>query len=357
MLPTAPQLLAHPMLGPLIRRLQAHPKRIVFPEPEDPRVFQVAQRFVELECASPILVGNKSRLREMARQENVSTEFIRLLQPDETSEFQPFCERYKRTRRYLRRPVPDTESIMAQPGYFAAMLTLYNGADAIVGGNCELPAVFFRSLLHILPLQFGVDSATSFLPVFLPDRPEIGDGGRLILADCAVIPSPTIAQTAQMAAEAAQAATGLLAARPRIALLSFANRDSTRTASTEKTLAAVELTRQRLREYGLSDTAEVDGPLQLDAALDQDAATRKAGPSSVAGRANVLVFPDLNSSHIAFKLLKLIGNAETFGHQIVGLTRPAAQVSRVASEISLFGAAILAAHQSALMRPKLLLEA
>jgi phosphate acetyltransferase len=352
------ELLVHPLLGPLIRRLRAHPKRVVFPDGQDPRVLRVAAKLVELGCVSPILLGSKPEITALAKQEGISLEFVRILRPQDSSDFQAYCERYRRTSRYLRRPIPDVEEIMVKPSYFAAMMALYNAADAIVGGNDSVPSAYFRSLFHILPRQIGLDSSTSFLPIFLPERRDLGANGVLFLTDCAVIPSPTIGQLAYAAVATGRAAEEILSERPRIAFLSFATRTTARSLSTEKTSAAVAMARMLLQQQPLkvSGEMELDGPLQLDSALDPAAAARKAGPGPVAGKANVLVFPDLNSSHISFKLLQLLGHAETFGHHVIGLTRPAAQVSQVAPEITILGAALFAAHQSAELRPLLLAE-
>lgn len=324
--------------------LQRSPKRVVFPEGNDPRVLRVAAELVRLECVSPILLGKRREIDQTAHDLGISMEFIGVVQPTESSDFQAYCERYRRMHKIQRRIIRMPEETMALPQYFAAMMVQWGAADAIVGGNQTYPAGFFRALFHIIKRLPELDSATSCLPVWIPSRPDLGHDGVLFLTDCAVVPTPTVGQLAHSAVETAAVAGALLGTRPKVAMLSFSTKGTARTVSTEKMLAATEFARRLAAAQRVE--ADIDGELELDAALFPRPAEQKAPHSLVSGRANVLVFPDLNSSHMAYKLLEHLAGAECYGQMVLGLARPAVQVSRVECESTIFGAAICAAYRA-----------
>lgn len=328
----------------LVEMLRRHPKRVVFPEANDIRILRVAAELVRLECVSPILLGRRKLIESLAATEGIPMDFIGVVEPEESSDFQAYCERYRRSQRLRHRVIRTPAEIIAKPHYFAAMMMQYGAADAVVGGNTIIPAAFFRALLQIIKRQDHLDSASSCMPMRLPHHPDLGHDGMLFLADCAVIPSPTVGQLANIAVETAKVAGPLLQERARVAMLSFSTKGSARTTSTHKILAATEMARLRASQQRIP--MEIDGEMQLDAALVPSVAERKCPQGTVAGKANILVFPDLNAAHIAYKILHHIAGAECYGQMVLGLTRPASQVSRVADEITIFGAAICAAYLS-----------
>jgi phosphate acetyltransferase len=335
---------ANTFLAPMVEILRRHPKRIVFPSGLDPRVLRVAAELVRLEAVAPVLLGDRRAIRAMAAELGISLEFIGVIDPADSDDFDFFCERYRRVQKARLRGVADAREVMVKPAYFAAMMVQYGYADGIVGGNEGFPAAFFRALFHLIRPLPGRDSASSCLPAYLPGRPDIGVNGTIFLADCAVIPTPTMGQLAMTAVESARAAALLLGVKPRVAMISFSTRGSARNTSTTKVLAAMELARAQAKQW-LVDM-EIDGELQLDAAIDPDTMQRKAPGSPLGGKANVLIFPDLNASHVAFKMLEYAAGAETYGQNVLGLARPAAQVSRVAKDRSILGAALCTAMRA-----------
>ena len=339
---------ADAFIAPLVRYLRRHPKRIVFPDGHDPRVLRVAAELVRLEAVAPILLGNRRDIHATAKALGISLEFIGVIEPDHSDDFTLFCERFRKVERYRRIKSADPGEVMAKPPYFAAMMLQYGYADGLVGGNLMLPAAFFRALFYMLKKMPGLDTAGSCLPVRLPRSPALGTHGTLFLADCAVIPNPTVSQLAMLAVETARVAFSLLDEKPRVAMISYSTRGSVQNASTQKVLAATSLARDRARQQ--LDEMEIDGELEIDAALNPAAALAKAPGSILAGRANVLIFPDLNAAHAAYKLLEITAGAETSGQHILGLVRPAAHVSRVAGERTIFRAAIATAMRAVAYR-------
>lgn len=328
----------------MVEVLRRHPKRIVFPSGLDVRVLRVAAELVKTEAVAPLLLGNRKEIRALAAQEGIPMDFIGITDPAESDAFDFFCERYRRIEKVRRRRVLDAAEVMVKPAYFAAMMVQYGYADGIVGGNEGFPAAFFRALFHLIRPLPGRDSASSCLPAHLPHRPDLGVKGTLFLSDCAVIPTPTMSQMAMMAVETARAAALLLQEKPRVAMISFSTRGSARNASTTKVLAAMELARSQAKQLRVD--LEIDGEMQLDAAIDPETMHRKAPGSPLGGRANALIFPDLNAAHVAFKMLEYTAGAETYGQLVLGLARPAAQVSRVAKERTIFGAALCTAMRA-----------
>jgi phosphate acetyltransferase len=173
---------------------------------------------------------------------------------------------------------------------------------------------------------------------------RFGEQGVMFMADCGVIPEPTVDQLADIAVSTAQLAQRLLATRPRVALLSYSTKGSATHASIGRVQAATALAQQKARQKQLD--ADFDGELQVDAALVPDIAQRKLPDSQVAGRANVLVFPDLNSGNIASKLVQHVARANAYGQILLGLDRPAADVSRGSNAHDILGVAAIVGLQS-----------
>ena len=173
---------------------------------------------------------------------------------------------------------------------------------------------------------------------------RFGENGVLFMADCGVIPDPTVEQLADIAVSTAQLARHLLGVRPRVALLSFSTKGSATHPSIGKVQAATALARQKAQAKMLE--ADFDGELQVDAALVPEIAARKLPDSKVAGRANVLIFPDLNSGNIASKLVRHVGRANAYGQILLGLDRPAADVSRGSNAHDILGVAAIVGVQS-----------
>jgi phosphotransacetylase len=338
----------NPFLPTLIEQLRRHPKRVVFPEGNDVRILRVAAELARLECVSPILLGKRREIESTADLHGVPMEFIGVVHPEDSSDFPAYVARYRRISKIRRQAPRHPHETMAMPHYFAAMMAQYGAADAVVGGNQIFPAAFFRAMLHVIKRFPQTESVSSCMAAWLRHRPDLGADGVVFLTDCAVTPSPTVAQLACSAVETAKSLRALLGVRPRVAMLSFSTHGSTRTPGTEKMRAATALVRKQAGEQSLE--MDVDGELELDAALLPGPAEHKAPRSLVAGRANILTFPDLNSAHIACKLLEHIGGAQCYGQMVLGLSRPAVQISRVESEHAIFGAAICAAHRALLYR-------
>jgi phosphate acetyltransferase len=319
-----PHARAMPFIDSVFSRLRRHPKRIVFPEGENPRVLRAGRRYYELGLGVPILLGRRAIIEETAQRENVPFDHIGVINPAQADDLPDFCRFLETLDRYQKLGLADARALLLNPNYYAAMMVQHGRADGVVGGVAAPTSALLRPLLRLVKPSGGQHLVSSCV-IADTGRPEIGHEGVLVLADCGVIPEPDVTQLAGIALQAAHLARQLLGDTPRVALLSYSTKGSAVAAGTEKIAAAAALARQQAQERHLE--VEIDGEMQIDAALVPAAAQAKGAGGTVAGRANVLVFPDLNSGHTAGKLTALLG-AAAYGQILTGLTKPAADVSR-----------------------------
>ena len=247
-----------------------------------------------------------------------------MINPETSADLPDFCRFLETLDRYKNLGLADARETLLNPNYYAAMMVQYGRADGVVGGIDAPTSALLRPLLRLVKPS-GAQHLVSSCVVADTGRPDIGHNGLLVLADCGVIPSPDVDQLATIALQAAHLCRQLTGDTPRVAMLSFSTKGSAVTPDTEKVAAAAALARQQAQARHLE--VEVDGELQADAALLPSAARDKGVQSAVAGRANVLIFPDLNSGHIAGQLIRIFGG-HAYGQILTGLTKPSADVSR-----------------------------
>src|SRR5678815_5548423 len=330
-------------IGSVIEKLQRHPKRIVFPEGAEPRVLQAARQFFSLRLGAPILLGNRTKIKETAEALNISLEGIRMINPSESDDLDNFARRFELLRRYKGMKGFEAREAMLQPNYFGAMMVAMHQADGFVSGTSEFSGSVLRPLFQIIKVAPQATTASSCQVMEVEDS-RFGENGVLLMGDCGVIPDPTVEQLADIAVSTAQLARQLVGVRPRVALLSFSTKGSATHPSIGKVKAATALAERKAREKMIE--ADFDGELQVDAALVPELAARKLPESKVAGNANVLIFPDLNSGNIASKLVRHIARANAYGQILLGLDRPAADVSRGSNAHDILGVAAIVGTQS-----------
>ncbi len=335
-------------IGGVIEKLQRHPKRIVFPEGTEPRVLQAARQFYSLRLGAPILLGDRTRIKEAAERLNVSLEGVRIINPAESDQLGAFTHRYELLRRYKGIKETEAREAMLKENYFGAMMVAMHQADGLVSGTNEISGSVLRPLFQIIKVAPQTTTASSCMVMEVEDS-RFGENGVLFMADCGVIPEPTVEQLADIAVSTAQLARQLLSVRPRVALLSYSTKGSATHPSIGKVQAATALAQRKADEKRLP--ADFDGELQVDAALVPEIAARKVPSSKVAGRANVLIFPDLNAGNIGSKLIQHISRGNAYGQILLGLDRPAADVSRGSSAHDILGVAAIVGVQTVELPP------
>lgn len=323
-------------IGGILQKLQRHPKRIVFPEGTEPRVLQAARQFFTLQLGAPILLGDRTRIKELAARLNLSLEGVRIINPADSEELDRFASVFARHREGKGMTKDQAREVMLHPNYFGAMMVAMRQADGVVSGTNEAAGSVLRPLFQVFRRAPGVSTASSCMIMEVEDT-RFGHEGALFMSDCGVIPEPSVEQLADIAVSTASLALRLLGIRPRVAMLSFSTHGSAEHATVEKVRAAKDMAIEKAR--GIMLGADFDGDLQVDAALIPEVADLKHGDSPVAGRANVLVFPDLNSGNIGSKLVQHMARANAYGQIILGMDQPAADVSRGANAHDILGVA------------------
>jgi phosphate acetyltransferase len=330
-------------IGSVIEKLQRHPKRVVFPEGTEPRVLQAARQFYSLRLGAPILLGERAKVKEAAERINVSLEGIRIINPDESEDLDGFARRFEALRRGKGLKLEEARDALRLPNYYGAMMVAMHQVDGMVSGASDISGSVLRPLFQIVRVAPETRTASSCMILEIEDT-RFGENGVIFMADCGVIPEPSVEQLADIAVSSSLLARHLLGVRPRTALLSFSTKGSAAHFSTEKVQAATALARQRAKARHLE--ADFDGEMQVDAALVPEIAKRKMPDSPVAGRANVMVFPDLNSGNIASKLIQHVSRANAYGQILLGLDRPAAEISRGSNAHDVLGVAAIVGVQS-----------
>ena len=333
-----------PLIAKLAERLKRHPKRVVFPEGADPRILQAARKFATRGLGIPILLGDRAQIKSNAEKLDISLEHIRIIEPRRSSEWDNFVSKFQGLRRFKNMNDKEAADYLDNTNYFATLMLATGQADAIVSGATSKASSSLRPLLQIIPLHENVANMSS-LNIFDLEDPETGKDRELFLADCAVIPDPTAAQLCDIAVTTAALSYHLTNTKPRVALLSYTSKSvSSKNPTVAKIKAATVLARKKALELGIP--MDIDGELQVDAALDPIVASSKNIEGTVAGRANVLIFPDLHSANIASKLVHVLTRARNYGPILTGLKKPAAEISRGATASDIFGTAVMVASQA-----------
>ncbi len=311
------------LMETLIEKAKTLGKTIVLPESEDTRVLQAAEIVKKEGIATIILVGNPEKIKADAAGCSANIEGIEIIEPITYERLDEFVAELQKLREKKGMTLEEArEILLTEPRFFGAMLVRKGVADGMVAGSNSPTAKVLKAAIQVIGPKPGLKTVSSSF-IMITKTPNYGDNGIFVFSDSGAIPSPTVEQLGDIAISAAEKARFTVGMKePKVAFLSFSTMGSAEHEDVTKMQEAVRLLRERNVDF------DFDGELQLDAAIVPEIAAKKAPNSKVAGQANVLIFPDLNSGNIAYKIVERLAGAKALGPLIQGLAKPTHDLSR-----------------------------
>ena len=296
-------------------------QKIIFAEGEDERIIQAAEIVAKEGTAEIIVLGDLTEIKNIAAKKNIDLEGLEIIDPKKSEYIEEFSNEFYEMRKHKGINKEDAKKIIQDPLYFGTMMIYKNRAAGMVAGAANPTGNVLRPAFQIIKTKKGISTVSSAIIVLLKDK-DFGENGIITFADCAVNPTPNSEQLAEIAQSTAETVEDLLSFEAKIAMLSFSTMGSARHENVTNVQEAVEIAHNKFPDL------KVDGELQADAALVESVGVRKAPDSEIAGEANVLVFPDLQSSNIGVKLAQRLANSESIGPILQGLAAPINDLSR-----------------------------
>ena len=314
-------------------------KKIVLPEGIEERTICAVEQIKKENIAEPILIGNKEDILNKSKEINVDISGVTIIDPETSDKLQTYIEAFYELRKNKGITLSKAEKIVRDPLYFATMMVKLDDADGMVSGAIHTTGDLLRPGLQVIKTAKGVSTVSSFFIINVPDSPY-GDNGTLLFADCAVNPVPNEDQLVEIAIATAETSKNLCGSEPKVAMLSF----STMGSADHDVVTKVRNATAKARE--MRPDIKIDGELQLDAAIVPKVANQKAPNSDVAGKANVLIFPDLQSGNIGYKLVQRFANATAIGPICQGFAKPINDLSRGCSSQDIVNVVAITAVQA-----------
>jgi phosphate acetyltransferase len=328
------------LIQEIIARAKANKQRIVLPEGTEERTLKAADRLLADDIANLILIGNPAEINALAKQYQLTNiDKATVIDPTDHSQKEAYTQLLFDLRSKRGLTMEQARELVEDPLYLACLMIKNGDADGEIAGAQNTTGDVLRPALQIIKTRPGISVVSGAFLMFVPDQ-SYGKDGILVFADCAVMPNPTAKELAEIAVATAQTTQALVGVEPRVAMLSFSTKGSAKHELVDKVTEATRLARE------MAPDLQIDGELQADAALVPFVGQSKAPGSSVAGKANVLVFPNLECGNISYKLVQRLGNAEAVGPILQGMAAPVNDLSRGCSVDDIYKMVAICANQA-----------
>ncbi|MBU1862472.1 MAG: phosphate acetyltransferase [Candidatus Omnitrophica bacterium] len=312
---------AQEFISKIIRQATAAPKKIVFPEATELRILEAAKVIIEKNIAKIILLGNVEEVTAACSKIGLSPETVTIIEPDTSPQFESYVNTFFELRKHKAITRGEASEVVKKPIYYGTLMVHCGDADGLVSGAVHSTGETIKPALQIIKTSADVSKVSSVFFMSFTDRV-------LVFADCAIVEYPTPQELAEIAVQSAETAL-LFGFEPKVAMLSYSTKGSADSISPKKVIEATNKAREILhKKYGALSKIEIDGELQVDAALVASVGKLKAPDSPVCGRANVLIFPNLDAGNMAYKLVERLAHAHAYGPILQGLAKPVNDLSR-----------------------------
>ena len=296
-------------------------KTIILPESEDMRVLEGASKALKEKYANIILIGDEAEVIKRAEQNNIDLSGAQIINPKTSEKYEEYANAFYELRKAKGMTLEQAKELLLEPIYFGMMMMKQGDSDGLVSGACHSTANTLRPALQILKTAPGTKLVSAFFLMEVPNC-EYGENGVFVFGDCGLVENPSSDDLSEIAISSSKSFHQLTGKEAKVAMLSYSTYGSAHSELTEKVVEATKLLKEKVPNLAC------DGELQLDAALVPEIANSKAPGSIVAGKANTLIFPDLNAGNIGYKLVQRLAKANAYGPLCQGISKPVNDLSR-----------------------------